>query len=187
MKNLLQLCATMVVAVCLVSCEQSQANLSATHPKPNSAKKPSQKPLTAAESKAVREKWEASPDGIRLQEWKASSIGKKVLAAAANIQNEVRDSTIMEAVVTDLSLPPGARLGFGVMVQIHGEAYIMNFGSAKPAELNQLHSLKEGDKIRIRSHFVSYAPKYDYPIVAGNYVERDHKILFKAAPQKDGC
>jgi hypothetical protein len=50
-----------------------------------------------------------------------------------------------------------------------------------------LHSLKVNDKIVIRSHFVSYAPKYSYPIVSGDYVERDSKIIYKRAPNKGGC
>jgi hypothetical protein len=39
----------------------------------------------------------------------------------------------------------------------------------------------------IKSHFVSYAPKYAYAIVAGNYVERNKKILYKRIPPKNGC
>jgi len=50
-----------------------------------------------------------------------------------------------------------------------------------------LHSLKVNDKIIIRSHSVSWAPKYSYPIVSGDYVERDSKIIYKRAPRKGGC
>jgi hypothetical protein len=73
------------------------------------------------------------------------------------------------------------------MVEINGEEYILNFGPEKPTELQQLQSLKVNDKIIIRSHFVSYAPKYSYPIVTGDYVERDNKIIYKRVPRKGGC
>ena len=93
----------------------------------------------------------------------------------------------MEAVVTSLSLPPGSRLGFGVMARINGEDYILTFGLENSNEFQQLHSLKVNDKIIIRSHSVSWAPKYSYPIVSGDYVERDSKIIYKRAPRKGGC
>jgi len=101
----------------------------------------------------------------------------------------------MEAVVTSLSLPSGSRLGFGVMVRINDDDYILSFGSVKSDknvlnyknEFEQLHSLKVNDKIRIKSRTVSHAPKYSYPIVSGDYVERDSKIVYKRAPRKGGC
>lgn len=149
-------------------------------------KKSSPKPLSAAESNAERKKWEASPDGIRFKNWEASPEGQKVLAGIAKIRKPVSDSANMEAVVTSLSLPPGSRLGFGVMVRIDGDDYILNFQPEK-SQLEQLHSLKVNDKIIIRSHSVSYAPKYSYPIVSGDYVERDSKIIYKRVPRKGGC
>ena len=145
------------------------------------------KPLTAAEMKAAKKRWEATPDGINFNKWKASAEGRKVLAGAAKIRNHVNDSTNMEAVVTSLSLPPGSRLGFGVMVRINDDDYILSFGVAQSNEFQQLHSLKVNDKIIIRSHSVSYAPKYLYAIVAGDYVERDSKIIYKRAPRVGGC
>jgi hypothetical protein len=93
----------------------------------------------------------------------------------------------MEAVVTSLSLPPGSRLGFGVMVRINDEDYILTFWALKSNEFQQLHSLKVNDKIMIKSSGVSHAPKYTYPIISGNYVERDGKIIFKRIPRKGGC
>ena len=155
--------------------------------KNDTSKKSTPKTLSAAEMKAELKKWEATPDGINFKKWEASSEGKKVLAGAAKISNQISASTNMEAVVTSLSLPPGSRLGFGVMVRINGDDYILNFGQEKSNEFQQLHSLKVNDKIIIRSHFVSYAPKYSYPIVAGDYVERDSKIIYKRAPRKGGC
>jgi hypothetical protein len=149
-------------------------------------------PFTAAERNAELKKWEATPDGIMFKQWEASSAGKKVHAGAAKISKPVRDFTNMEGVVSSLSLPPGSRLGFGVMVKINGEDYILAFGPEKSGkninkEFEQLHSLKVNDKIIIRSHSVSYAPKYAYPIVAGEYVERDGKIIYKRVPGKGGC
>jgi hypothetical protein len=155
--------------------------------KNETSKKYTPKPLSAAEKNAALKEWEATPDGIKYKKWEASPEGKKVLAGAAKISNQVRDSTNMEAVVTSLSLPPGSRLGFGVMVRINGEDYILSFGLEESNEFQQLHSLKVNDKIVIRSHFVSYAPKYSYPIVSGDYVERDSKIIYKRAPRKGGC
>ena len=154
--------------------------------KNETSKKLPPKPLSAAEMKAELKKWEATPDGIMYKKWEASPEGKKVLAGAAKIRNHISASTNMEAVVTSLSLPPGSRLGFGVMVRINGDDYIVKFEPEK-YQLEQLHSLKVNDKIIIRSHSVSYAPKYSYPIVSGDYVERDSKIIYKRAPHKGGC
>ena len=145
------------------------------------------KPLSAAEKDAEMKKWEATPEGIKFKKWEASPAGKKVYAAEAKISKHISAFTNMEAVVTALSLPPGSRLGFGVMVRINEDDYILNFGSLNADELQELHSLKVNDKLIIRSHFVSYAPKYAYPIVMGDYVERDSKIIYKRLPRKDGC
>ena len=155
--------------------------------KNETSKKSIPKPLSAAERKAALKKWEATPDGIMYKKWEASPAGKKVFAAEANIWKHIKDSTNMEGVVTSLSLPPGSRLGFGVMVRINGDDYILSFGAKKSDEFQQLHSLKVDDKIFIRGHSVSYAPKYSYPIVSGDYVERDSKIIYKRAPRKGGC
>jgi hypothetical protein len=101
----------------------------------------------------------------------------------------------MEGVVTSLSLPAGSRLGFGVMVRINGDDYILAFGPENAGsntlnnknEFEQLHNLKVNDKVIIKSHVVSYAPKYAYPIITGDYVERDGKVIYKRAPRKGGC
>lgn len=144
-------------------------------------------PLSAAEIKAEREKWEATPEGIKYKKWTASPVGKKVLAGAAKIRKQVSDAANMEAEVTSLSLPPGSRLGFGVMARINGDDYILSFGPGSAKELQQLQSLRVNDKIILRSHSVSHAPKYAYPIISGDYVERDGKIIYKRAPRKGGC
>ena len=155
--------------------------------KNETSKKSTPKPLSAAERKAELKKWEATPDGIKYKKWEASPEGKKVLAGAAKIRKHISAFTNMEAVVTSLSLPPGSRLGFGVMVRINGDDYILSFGMENSNEFQQLHSLKVNDKIIIRSRSVSHAPKYSYPIVSGDYVERDSKIIYKRAPRKGGC
>lgn len=150
------------------------------------AEKATPKPLPAAVREAELKKWEATPAGIMYKKWEASPAGKKVYAAEAKIRKHLTDSSNMEAVITDLSLPPGSRLGFGVMVRIYGDDYILNFTPEK-SQLEQLHSLKVNDKIIIQSRNVSHAPKYAYPIVSGDYVERDSKIIYKRVPRKDGC
>ncbi|MBB6239616.1 hypothetical protein HDC90_004274 [Pedobacter sp. AK013] len=154
--------------------------------KNETSKRPTPKTLSAAEREVELKKWEASPDGVTFKKWEASPEGKKVHADAAKIREHISDFTNMEAVITALSLPPGSRLGFGVMARINGADYIVKFEPEK-SQLEQLQSLKVNDKIIIRSHVVSCAPKYSYPIVSGEYVERDGKVIFKRIPRKGGC
>ncbi len=154
--------------------------------KNETSKKSTPKPLSVAEMKAERERWEATPEGIKYKKWEASQAGKKVYAGVAKIRNHISAFTNMEAVITSLSLPPGSRLGFGVMARIDGDDYIVKF-EPEESQLEQLRSLKVNDKIIIRSHSVSHAPKYSYPIVSGDYVERDSKVIFKRVPRKGGC
>ncbi len=155
--------------------------------KKETPKKSTQSPTAAADCNADLKKWEASPEGVKFKKWEASPEGNKVLAGIAKINKQVSDSSNMDAVVTSLSLPAGSRLGFGVMVKINGDDYILSFGVENSNEFQQLHSLKVNDKIIIKSRFVSYAPKYSYPIVRGDYVEQDSKIIYKRAPSKGGC
>jgi hypothetical protein len=145
------------------------------------------KPLSATESKAELKKWEKSPEGVMFKKWEESPVGKKVNAGAAKISKSIRDYTDMKAVVTSLSLPLGSKLGFGVMVNINGYNYILAFGPDINKEFEQLQTLKVNDKIIIRSHYVSMAPKYSYPIIAGNFVQRDGKIIYYHAARKGGC
>jgi hypothetical protein len=154
--------------------------------KNETSKKSTPKPLSAAEMKAERERWEATPEGIKFKKWEVSPAGKKVYAAEAKIRKHINSFSNIEAVVTSLSLPPGSRLGFGIMARIDGVDYIVKF-EPEESQLEQLHSLKVNDKIIIRSHSVSHAPKYSYPIVSGDYVERDGKIIYKRIPRKGGC
>ncbi len=154
---------------------------------PENPKKFNLLPPNIAESKAALKRWEASPDGIAFNKWKASPEGKKVVTSAAKILPHTKDGSSMEAVVTSLTLPADSRLGYGVMVKIDGEAFILSFGTLKLSEMQQLNSLKVNDKLLIKSHFISYAPKYAYAIVAGDYVERDKKVVYKRLASKDGC
>jgi hypothetical protein len=154
--------------------------------KNETSKKPIPKTLSAAERKAKLKKWETTPDGIKFKKWEVSPRGKKVLAGAAKIRKDISAFTNIEAVITSLSLPPGSLLGFGVMARINGDDYILRFDPEK-SQLKQLHSLKVNDKIILKSHSVSYAPKYSYPIVSGDYVERDNKVIYKRVPRKGGC
>lgn len=151
------------------------------------AKAPTTQQCSVAEREAAMKQWWTTPGGIRYKKWEASPEGKKVYAAEAKIRKQINAFANMEAVVTSLSLPPGSRLGFGVMVRINGDDYILGYGPETPAELQQLKSLKVGDNITIRSHAVSHAPKYAYPILWLNRVERDGKQLYKRIPPKGGC
>lgn len=144
-------------------------------------------PLSIAERQDELKKWEATPDGKNYKKWESSPEGKKVLGDAAKIMHHIRDSSNMEAVITSLTLPPGSRLGFGVMARINGDDYILSFGALKPNEFQHLRSLKVNDKIIIRSHSVMHAPKYSYPIVFGDYVERGNTLIYKSPPRKGGC
>src|SRR4029078_7403235 len=103
--------------------------------KNETSKKLTPKPLSAAEMKAARKKWEATPDGIKFKKWEASPEGQKVLAGAAKIRNHISAFTNMEAVVTSLSLPPGSRLGFGGMARINGGDSIITSVPAKSHNL----------------------------------------------------
>ncbi|MDR6462935.1 hypothetical protein [Chryseobacterium sediminis] len=154
--------------------------------KNETSKKTIPKPLSAAERKAALKQWEASPAGIMYKKWETSSAGKKVQAAEDKIRKNIKYYISMEGVVTSLSLPPGSRLGFGVMVRINGDDYIVKFEPEK-SQLEQLHSLKVNDKVTIKSHNVSHAPKYSYPIISGEYLERNGKVIFERVPRKGGC
>jgi hypothetical protein len=149
-------------------------------------KKQFQKPLSAAEKTAAMKKWEATPDGIKFKQWEMSPRGKKVYAAEEKIWKHLTDNSNMEAVVTSLSLPPGSRLGFGVMVRINDDDYIVTF-DATESQLSQLQSLKINDKIMIKSRYVSHAPKYTYPIISCGSLEKDSKVIFKRVLRKGGC
>lgn len=154
--------------------------------KNETSEKPISKSLSAAERKAALKQWEATPAGRMYKKWEASPAGKKVQVAEAKIGKNIKYYINMEGVVTSLSLPPGSRLGFGVMVRINGDDYIVKFEPEK-SQLEQLHSLKVNDKVIIKSHNVSHAPKYSYPIISGEYLEWNGKVIFQHVLRKGGC
>ena len=93
----------------------------------------------------------------------------------------------MEAVVTSLSLPPGSRLGFGVMARINGDDYIVKFEPEK-SQLEQLLSLKVNDKIIIKSRSAGFSNNHPYLILSSNYIEHNNKVLFERDLSKnDSC
>lgn len=149
-------------------------------------KKAVPKSLSASEKKAAIKKWEATPDGVMYKKWVASPAGQKVFASTAKISKSVKDYTDMQAIVTSLSLPPGSRLGFGMMVRIDADDYILTFDPVK-SQLASLQNIKVNDKIVIKSRYISHAPKYSYPIIIGDYVLRDGKMIFKRVIRKGGC
>ena len=140
-----------------------------------------------SDHKAALKKWEATPEGIFFKKWESSVAGKKVYAREARIRKSIKEFSNMEAIVTSLTLPAGSRLGYGVMVRIKDEDFILSFGPDFKNEFEQVRGLKVNDKITIKSHSVTHAPKYAFPIVAGDYVERDGKLLYKRIPGKGGC
>jgi N-acetylmuramoyl-L-alanine amidase len=139
-----------------------------------------------SETKTALKKWEATPDGIFFKKWEASPEGKKVYASESKIRNSISGFTKMEGVVTSLTLPIGSRLGFGMMVRINYEDYILSFGTDNK-DFEKLKRLAVNDKIMIKSHSVSHAPKYAFPILAGDYVEKDTKIIYQRVLPKGGC
>ncbi len=152
----------------------------------NENEKSTPKLLPATDTRTEREKWEASPDGLKFKEWEVSPAGRKVYAAEAKIRRQIKDGSSIEAVVSSLTLTPGSRLGYGLMVKINGEEYILTFNPAKP-DLGKLKSLEVNDRIIIKSNVVSHAPKYAYPIITCEYAERDGKEIYKRVLPKDGC
>ena len=109
------------------------------------------------------------------------------MASTAKIKKAVREFTGMEAVVTSLTLPPGSRLGYGIMVKIDGEEYILSFGAGKSDQFKQLRNLKVNDRIVIKSSAVLHAPKYAYPIISGEKVEKDGQLIYERPLPENGC
>lgn len=163
--------------------------------KNETSSKSTPKPLSLAERKAALEEWEATPAGISFRKWEASPAGKKVNEASAKIRKSIREYSNLEGVVSSLSLPPNARLGFGLMVKIQGADYVLTFGPEMINKNNpsfdngfeQLHNLKVNDKITLKSHTIFKSPKYTYPIISADYVEQGSKIIYKHVPNQGGC
>jgi hypothetical protein len=159
------------------------------------AEKIVRKTASSAESAAALKKWEASRDGVKYKTWKASPTGKKVFASAAKINENVKNFDEMEAVITSLSLPSGSSLGFGMMVKIKGEDFILCFRQEDQSknflpykkEFKQLYRLKVNDKIIIKSRSVMHAPKYSFPILWGDYVKLGNEVIYHRITNEDGC
>ena len=90
-------------------------------------------------------------------------------------------------VVTSLALPEGSRLGFGIMVNIQGDDYILAFGGETDDEFDALRNLQVNDQITIKSHHVSKAPKYAFAILSPSYVTKGAKLVYKHVQVKGGC
>lgn len=129
--------------------------------------------------------WRESPDGIQYARWEASPVGKKVHAGAVKINRAIQGNATLSGVVTSLSLPESSRLGFGIMVNIQGETYILALGGE--TDLEALKNLHVNDQITIKSHHVSKAPKYAFAILSPAYVIRGSKLMYKRVPGKGGC
>ncbi|WP_298393482.1 hypothetical protein [Flavobacterium sp.] len=159
--------------------------------KNDNAKKSDKKPLAATNAKSELEKWEASPDGKMYLQWKASPAGQKVMASTNKISKSIRNFNQMKAVITSLTLPPESNLGYGIMIAIDGDDYILTFPFENTEnaskEYAQVKNLKVNQILTIKSNSASHAPKYAYPIISGDYVELDGKVIFKRKPNKNGC
>lgn len=145
----------------------------------------SSKPLSNLEK---RKKWEASPDGIKFNEWKNSPEGKKVQASYDKIKKEIEAYAEMEAVVTSVTFqfpttnPSSPKW---LLVKINGEDYMMQF---IPEDFEKLNSLKVNDKIIIKSRSAGFSNNHPYLILSSNYIEHNNKVLFERDLSKnDGC
>lgn len=145
----------------------------------------SSKPLSNLEK---RKKWEASPDGIKFNEWKNSPEGKKVQASYDKIKKEIEAYAEMEAMVTSVTFqfpttnPSSPKW---LLVKINGEDYMMQF---IPEDFEKLNSLKVNDKIIIKSRSAGFSNNHPYLILSSNYIEHNNKVLFERDLSKnDGC
>ena len=145
----------------------------------------SSKPLSNLEK---RKKWEASPDGIKFNEWKDSPEGKKVQASYEKIKNEINAFAEMEAIVTSVTFqfpttnPSSPKW---LVVKINGENYMMQF---IPNDFEKLNSLKVNDKIIIKSRSAGFSNNHPYLIISSDYIEHNKKVHFERDLSKnDGC
>ena len=145
----------------------------------------SSKPLSNLEK---RKKWEASPDGIKFNEWKDSPEGKKVQASYEKIKNEINAFAEMEALVTSVNFqfpttnPSSPKW---LVVKINGENYMMQF---IPNDFEKLNNLKVYDKIIIKSRSAGFSHNHPYLILSSDYIEHNDKVLFERNLNKnDNC
>jgi len=136
----------------------------------------SSKPLSNLEK---RKKWEASPDGIKFNNWKNSPEGKKVQASYEKIKNEINAFRKMEAVVSSVTFqlpttnPSSPKW---LVVKINGENYLMQF---IPEDFEKLKSLKVNDKIIIKSRSAGFSDNHPHLILSSDYIEHNSKVLFE--------
>jgi len=145
----------------------------------------SSKPLSNLEK---RKKWEASPDGIKFNDWKNSPEGKKVQASYEKIKNEINAFTEMEAIVTSATFqfpttnPSSPKW---LVVKINGEDYMMQF---IPEDFVKFKNLNVNDKIIIKSRSAGFSHNHPYLILSSDYIEHNNKVLFERDLSKnDGC
>ena len=145
----------------------------------------SSKPLSNLEK---RKKWEASPDGIKFNEWKDSPEGKKVQASYEKIKNEINAFAEMEAIVTSVTFqfpttnPSSPKW---LVVKINGEDYMMQF---IPNDFEKLKNLNVNDKIIIKSRSAGFSHNHPYLILSSDYIEHNDKVLFERNLNKnDNC
>jgi hypothetical protein len=140
------------------------------------------KPLSIADRKAHRDNkktWEASPEGAKYKEWELSPEGKKVQASYGKIKKHIKAFTDMEAEVTSVTFERANGKTSGprwLIVSINGETYMMQF---IPKDFEQLKDLKVNDKIIVRSRSAGCSPNHPYLIISGDYIARNHTVLFK--------
>jgi hypothetical protein len=137
--------------------------------------------------KTALKTWRESTDGKKFTNWEASPTGQKIHAGAIKINRAIRGNAQLRGVVTSLRLPEGSSLGFGIMVNIQGDDYILAFGGETDDEFDALRNLQVNDQIIIKSHHVSKAPKYDFAILSPSYVTQGAKIVYKRVQAKGGC
>lgn len=149
------------------------------------SKKTMQKPLTAAEIKAARKKWEATPDGIAYKKWGNSPEGKKVNASYEKVKKHFKDFSDMEAVVTSVTFQRENVQSASpkwLIVEIEGETYMMQF---IPKEFEQLKSLQVNDKIMIRCRNAGFSHNHPYLILSADQISKDNKVIFKRVFNKN--
>ena len=145
----------------------------------------SSKPLSNLEK---RKKWEASPDGIKFNDWKNSPEGKKVQASYEKIKNEINAFTEMKAIVTSVTFqfPTTNPLSpKWLVVKINGEDYMMQF---IPEDFEKFKNLNVNDKIIIKSRSAGFSNNHPYLIISSDYIEHNNTVLFERNLNKnDNC
>ena len=190
-KTLYVLILSLVVISGFVFSFSTFANSSKTKTEIKKETKPAKRTFSSAEKKSMleqRKKWEASPDGIKFNDWKNSPEGKKVQASYDKIKNEINAFTEMEAIVTSVTFqfpttnPSSPKW---LVVKINGEDYMMQF---IPNDFEKLKNLNVNDKIIIKSRSAGFSHNHPYLILSSDYIEHNNKVLFERNLNKnDNC